>query len=125
MSSWHALMRRATVASCLLVIAFFAVLMPVKHRVQQLVDELAQIERQIASERQAIRVLTAEFSYLIKPERLRKLATQHLGLAPVKPEQLATFATLETLTPEGESLHAGRPPALGNARAAAVAERRR
>lgn len=125
MNGWSALMRRTTVFTFLLVVTLAAAVMVIKHRVQRLDDELAQLERQIAAERQAVHVLTAEFSYLIKPERLRRLAVQHLGLAPVKPEQLGDFATLDQLPADGETLHAGRPSPLAGVRPTIAAERRR
>ena len=47
-------------------------------------------------------VLQAEFSLLAEPERLRRLASAHLGLVPVEPAQLGTFATLdEVIAPAG------------------------
>ncbi len=125
MSGWSSLMRRATVASFVLVVTLAVALMSVKYRVQQLVDELAQVERQIAAERQAIHVLTAEFSYLIKPDRLRRLASQHLGLTPVKPDQLGNFATLEQWPTDGGTVSAGQPLPLAPLKPAATTERRR
>ncbi|MCU0837740.1 MAG: hypothetical protein MUE49_03335 [Rhodospirillales bacterium] len=125
MSGWSSLMRRATVVSFVLVVTFAVALMSVKHRVQQLVDEAAQIERQIAAERQAVHVLTAEFSYLIKPDRLRRLASQHLGLTPVKPDQLGSFATLDQWPTDGSTVSAGQPLALAPLKPTATTERRR
>lgn len=126
MNGWSSLMRRATILSFLLVVGLAVALMSVKYRVQQLDDELIELERQITAERQAVHVLSAEFSFLIKPERLRSLATQYLGLTPVRPEQLATFATLDQWPPAGETLHASQPlPVLAGVRTAAATEHRR
>lgn len=125
MNGWSSLMRRATILSFLLVVSLGVTLMSVKHRVQQLDEELAQLERQIEAERQAVHVLTAEFSYLIKPDRLRRLATQHLGLTPVKPEQLGTFATLDQMPADGDTLHASRALPLAGVKPTATTERRR
>lgn len=56
----------------------------VSHRVQLLDDALQGINRSIAAEQAAIRVLQAEWSYLDQPSRIEKLAARHLALSPVQ-----------------------------------------
>jgi cell division protein FtsL len=111
MKSWSALMRQAAVLCGLLAVALGVVLMAVKYQVQALEEELAALNGQIARERQAIQVLKAEFSYLTEPDRLRRLASGHLGLAPIEPRQLATLATMEVPAPATESPAPGMPGA--------------
>ncbi len=127
MNGWSSFTRQATALCMVLAIALAVLLMAVKFQVQRLERELSRLQRQTIAERQAVHVLTAEFSYLIDPDRLRRLATQHLGLVPVKPEQLGSFAVLDEPLPEdGRALVAGRrqQPAAG-VRPAVVAGRGR
>lgn len=44
--------------------------------------EIARVERQIAQEKTRVRLLQAEVAYLEQPERLERLARQHLGMEP-------------------------------------------
>jgi hypothetical protein len=58
-------------------------------------DQLAQINRDISSEQERIRVLTAEWHTLKTPERLETLTQRHLNdLQPATPKQVATLASL-------------------------------
>lgn len=92
MSAWSNLMRQAAVLCGLLTVALAVVLMSIKYQVQAYEEELVHLNDRIAQEKQTIQILKAEFSYLTEPDRLRGLATQHLGLVPIEPAQLATFA---------------------------------
>ncbi|MHA1546202.1 MAG: cell division protein FtsL [Alphaproteobacteria bacterium] len=49
---------------------------------------------EIAREREAMRILEAEWSLLNQPERLQKLAKRHLALVPLQPEQIVDFPGL-------------------------------
>ncbi|NJO55266.1 MAG: hypothetical protein HC834_01720 [Rhodospirillales bacterium] len=80
----------------LLAVTLAVVLLVIKHEVQGLKDELGSLNRQIVVEQETIQVLKAEFAYLSQPDRIRRLASKHLGLQPVAPDQLATFATLDS-----------------------------
>jgi hypothetical protein len=58
-------------------------------------DQLAQLNRDIASEQDRIRVLTAEWHTLKTPGRLETLTQRHLtDLHPANPKQVATLASL-------------------------------
>jgi hypothetical protein len=70
-------------------------LFQVKYAVQAKEREVKSIHRQIAADREALRVLEAEWSYLNDPERLADLARRHTDLAPIMAGQIMTFATLE------------------------------
>ncbi|QNT69760.1 cell division protein FtsL [Defluviicoccus vanus] len=96
MNGWPVFVRQTTILCLLLAVGLAVVLLALKHQVQQLSDELNALNRQYVEEQQTIRVLKAEFAYLSQPDRLRGLATQ-LGLVPVEPRQLATFATLDAV----------------------------
>jgi cell division protein FtsL len=95
MSGWSMFVRQATALFFILAVALALVLLTVKYEVQSLKDELGQLNREIVREREAIQVLHAEFAFLTQPDRLRRLSTQHLGLTPVEPRQLSTFAALD------------------------------
>lgn len=98
MTGWSTFVRQATVVCMLLAVALGVVLLTVTHQAQSLEEELGSLRGGIVGEQRKIHVLQAEFSLLAEPERLRKLASAHLGLVPVEPSQLGTFATLDEVT---------------------------
>ena len=98
MTGWSTFVRQATVVCLLLAVALGVVLLTVTHQAQSLEEELGSLRSGIVGEQQKIHVLQAEFSLLAEPERLRRLANAHLGLVPVEPSQLGTFATLDDVT---------------------------
>ena len=51
-------------------------------QVQSLKSELSNIEHSIEREGQAIKVITAEWHYLNRPDRLARLAERHLKMGP-------------------------------------------
>ena len=62
------------------------------YRTQANLRRVAELQQQIAAEREAISVLTAEWAYLNRPERLRDLVDlnyDELGLLPLMPEHFA------------------------------------
>jgi hypothetical protein len=75
------------------VIAAFGLYM-VKFRVQALRVEVAAAETQLREEKRNLHVLTAEWTYLNRPERLRQLSAKFLNNKPVQGSQLADLATL-------------------------------
>jgi cell division protein FtsL len=87
-------MRQTTMLFILIAGALSLALFSVKYQVQDLEEELANLNHSIKAERQAIRVLKAEWSHLNNPERLRGLAKRHLGLDAVMPAQMQTFKSI-------------------------------
>lgn len=73
-----------------------------KVQVQDLEAERARLERAIVAERQAIRVLNAEWALLNDPARLRGLAEKHLTLSPVHAAQIARIGDLPEGHEDGE-----------------------
>lgn len=59
-----------------------AALLHVSQLVQQSEDELARIEENITQEKEYMRVLNAEWSYLNRPQNLEALAREYLDLVP-------------------------------------------
>lgn len=77
-------------------------LFQVKYAVQAKERELRTVNRQITADRQILRVLEAEWSYLNDPVRLADLTRRHTDLAPVMANQIATFDALR-LRPADDS----------------------
>lgn len=89
------------------------------NNVKEQEDQLAQINRDIASEQDRIRVLTAEWHTLKTPERLEDLTARHLpDMHPSTPKQVATLASLLDPLP----VAADTPPPASIASAPAAAE---
>lgn len=110
------MIRAATLVWAVLAIAVGVGLFMLKYEVQGLEDELARLNREIRSDRAAVHVLQAEWSYMNDPARLRDLASRHLGMAPLAPDQVSTVAQLP-LRPAPEP-EAEAAPALPKAPAA-------
>jgi cell division protein FtsL len=126
MSGWSVFIRQTTATCLLLAVALAVILLTIKHQVRALNEELGSLNRQIVRERESIQVLQAEFAYLAQPERLRRLAVGHLGLAPSEPRQLATFASLDASLAALAALPAKAPKQAQDSRAGVhVAQRNR
>lgn len=113
MSGWSSFGRQATALCLLLAVALAAVLLTVTHRVQGLEEELGGLRTSLVAEQQHIHVLQAEFTFLSEPERLRRLAGAHLGLVPIEPGQLASFATLDEVLQQGGKAAVGATSSSG------------
>ena len=70
-----------------------------KQTTYDLEEKKRDISAQILKDREAIKVLKAEMSYLSRPERLERLSRRHLALDATETEQLA--ADLSALTVRG------------------------
>jgi len=77
-----------------------------KHETRQLEARAAELSREIAEETRALSVLRAEWTYLTRPERLERIARDRMGLEPVKPDQIKSFADIagprDGFRPRGE-----------------------
>jgi cell division protein FtsL len=77
--------------------------------------QIARAERQIAEEKARIRLLQAEVAHLEEPDRLERLSTSYLGLAPapikhdVTPEGLYDIARTAQATPAPSAPGAVQP----------------
>ena len=106
MSPWSTVFRQTAVLFLLLGVGLAAVLFTLKHQVQALEKELVELNGGIAKEESAVRVLRAEFDVLTDAERLKRLSARHLDLAPLEPEQMASFSRLrQLLESQGEFAH--------------------
>lgn len=62
-----------------------AALLHISQRVQHAEERFAIIQAEIAKEEETTRILSAEWEYLNRPERLEKLSKEFLELAPPAP----------------------------------------
>ena len=83
-------MRSTTIITWIIFILPIALgLFYVKHVVSNLENDLASLNKSIKSDKEEIHVLTAEWTYLSRPERVKQLSAKYLDLAPTKSTQVA------------------------------------
>ena len=88
-------MRRSISVAAIILTALMSYgLYNMKYEVRRLEGELAGLQRTLASERQAVQVLKAEWAYLNRPERLQNLSTRNLDLQPVDVRQMTDLHDL-------------------------------
>lgn len=75
------------------------VLYSLEHRTRGLERDIVRAERGIDAEIESMRFLNAEWSSLTRPDRLKKLAEQHLGLTTLKAQQIVSFSELGQKVP--------------------------
>lgn len=116
------MIRFLNVLSLLLVVAVSVGLYNLKYKIEAQERERTSLRQEIVNERDAIRVLRAEWSYLTQPERLQSLADRHLELEALKATQIATFDELP-MPPRDNDLFGphGRQPLGGYAGIAPLA----
>lgn len=66
----------------------------VKTRAQTAKKEVKRLERLISQEEASLRVLKAEIAYLENPARLEELSNDHLGLEPVKVDNVISISSI-------------------------------
>ena len=81
----------------LLVSAF--ILYSLEHTTRGIEREIARYERGIEEETENMRLLNAEWSSLTRPDRLRALAAQHLGLSTLKARQIVKLEEIGARVP--------------------------
>lgn len=92
-------MKHTTLITMIFAGALIMSVFMLKYEVQGLEQELLQVERMIDSDREAIHVLRAEWSYLNDPQRLRTLADELLDLVPVQSVQVITAEQIDDYIP--------------------------
>jgi len=81
-----------------LVISAF-VLYSLEHTLRKHERHIASLKREIRTEVENIKLLNAEWSFLIQPARLERLADEHLQLRQARPYQLVRREELTGLVP--------------------------
>jgi cell division protein FtsL len=79
---------RLGIVSLALALLAAAGLFTLKDQVRRLESRLADVRSSLASERREIGRLRAEWAILEEPERLARLAAEHLQLQPAQPGQI-------------------------------------
>lgn len=92
---------------CLVILVGWA-MFQVKYEVMQQEQTLAGLNKRIGDEREQVRVLEAEWSYLTRPARLEQLANRFLTLAPVGAAQIVEPRAI----PERSDTPAANAPAV-------------
>ena len=97
---------------CVLLVMGVLVFVTAQH-MHQAQTNLQTLNRQIAQERDNLRVLQAEWTYLNNPDRLEKLATTLFGLEPLDGKQYVALAGMPTMAAMDEIALAAATPANG------------
>ena len=88
------MIRPGTALWLILVIAVGYAMFQVKYEVMQQEETLGRLNKEIADTRERIRVIDAEWSYLTRPDRLKRLAARYLNLAPIGAAQIGDLASV-------------------------------
>ena len=88
------MIRPGTALWLILVIAVGYAMFQVKYEVMQQEETLGRLSKDIAETREQIRVIDAEWSYLTRPDRLKRLAARYLNLAPIAAAQIGDLASV-------------------------------
>ena len=92
-----AFLRHTTVLFLLLAGGISMVLFSVKYQVHDLEEEQKRFVGELDDERRAVHVLHAEWATLNDPDRIRELAQVHLGLVPIRPNQVMGLDGMQTI----------------------------
>ena len=84
--------RFTTTFVLMFIIASGVGLYQLKYKAQRLQAEVSALEASIVRDREAIRVLEAEWTYLTRPERVAALSARYLALRPAQAEQVIASA---------------------------------
>jgi hypothetical protein len=79
-------------ASAVVVVGY--AMFQVKYEVMHQETQLARLKHETVSDREAVRVLTAEWSFLNQPARLDELSRRYLDLVPIGTKELGSIAAI-------------------------------
>jgi cell division protein FtsL len=94
------MLRAFNVLLVVVVLGLAFVLYSLEHRMRAGERALAKLDNEIGQERELIRLLDAEWSYLTRPERIERLAREHLAMGPLVPAQVVPEAEIARRIPE-------------------------
>ncbi|WP_308909338.1 cell division protein FtsL [Pseudokordiimonas caeni] len=96
-------MRRAfNIVAAVIALTSGAAVLQLKLTVQAKQDELNVLARQIHDDRDALRVLEAEWAYLTSPASLQERSVRFLALMPPSADQIITDPRIIPFRPKGE-----------------------
>jgi len=110
--------RPGTIVWFCVVVAVGYAMFQVKYEVMQQEQTLAGINKQIADDRDQIRVLNAEWSYLTRPARIEELSARFFHLGNVSAAQILPLDAVPERADAGATL--APPPVTANPNAAAA-----
>jgi cell division protein FtsL len=102
--------RPGTIIWFCIVVAVGYAMFQVKYEVMQQEQTLAGINKQIAGDREQIRVLDAEWSYLTRPTRIEQLAGRFLHLSTLSSAQIVDLAAVPERSDAAAQPGASDPP---------------
>lgn len=103
--------RLGWVALMLVGVGLVVVLFVIKTHALEARASVRELESMLTQEKSEVRMIKAEIAHLENPERLRKLAKEHLGLEPVTVEQTLTLEEIAAKIPvKPEMLSDGEAP---------------
>lgn len=103
------MIRPGTVVWFCLVVAVGYAMFQVKYQVMLQEQTLAGINKQITDDREQIRVLDAEWTYLTRPARLQQLADRFLHLQSMNSSQIVDLSAIPLRDTSTTPLIAGAP----------------
>jgi cell division protein FtsL len=86
--------RFSTVIWMLLIVAAAFLLYMVKYQVQYLRQQVAQTQKELEGEKEALHVVAAEWAYLNRPDRLQTLARKYLVSSEMTVDQVADIQAI-------------------------------
>jgi hypothetical protein len=101
--------RRTTLIWLLVTSALGFGLYQIKYEVQSQEEQLARINKQILDNEEAIQVLSAEWSYLNRPDRLAEMARRYLEMSPLAPAQFTQLGLLPDRDAVAQASAAAQP----------------
>jgi hypothetical protein len=114
-------MSRIRIANGILLVAMVAgaiVTYDMKYDAEMAVEGIVRLKADIAAEKDQIRTLTAEWSFLTQPARLQALVAEHadyFALQPFSPDQIASIDEIPFRGAAREGQAAQAPPPGGDA----------
>lgn len=96
-------LRVSTILGFLVCAALAFGLYLVKYAVQDVQNDLASRRAELASEREAIHLLNAEWAYLTRPDRLEDLQRKHLSLRAISSAQTVPVSAIREGDVEDEA----------------------
>lgn len=94
------MLRAFNVALVVVVLALAFVLYSLEHRMRAGERAVARLGDEIAEERETIRLIEAEWSFLTRPARIERLARAQLGMGPPAAAQTVPEAELASRIPD-------------------------
>jgi len=107
------MLRFVTLFVFILLFGVSAGLYHVKYSVDRMERQGLVLKEKIAEEHEAIRILEAEWSSLNRPDRLQKLSSRYLQLAPVQVVQVVNFSQIPDRAAEPVEGLAAKAPEAG------------